>query len=412
MPPQALTDKSSFKSALPIHERSPSVDSLSKTESDGLLRSEYETHSDKIMMVDDEPLNIKAVKKHLGNAGYGRFESTSDPREAMAMIRCNRPDVLLLDIVMPHINGLHILEAVRGDLELHHLPVLILTANSDEETKLSALHLGATDILNKPIKFSELVLRVRNSLTLKNYIDQQADYSNWLEQEVRRRTAELEFSRYRLIHVVACAAEHHDTDTGNHVLRVGRYAGIIARQIGINEVRSELIEQAAILHDVGKIGIRDAILLKPDKLTVPEFDEMKNHCAYGLSILRGKRMGGGPIARNTPLNETISEAPILEIAAAIVMSHHEKWDGSGYPLGLSETLIPIEGRITAVADVFDALSSRRPYKKALPLDRCFEILEEGRGTHFDPRVLDAFLACRSQILEVAQTLADRFDEDE
>jgi putative two-component system response regulator len=251
-----------------------------------------------------------------------------------------------------------------------------------------------------------LVPRIRNALVVKAHHDHLAEYSSQLEQEVQQRTKELRQSREEVIRVLACAAEYRDQETGNHVLRVGRYAGIVARQLGFTTARVEMIEQAAILHDVGKIGIPDSILLKPGKLTDVEFATMRNHCEYGGRILEGTP-SHACIAQQ-PIAETRMrcKSPILKVAASIAATHHEKWDGSGYPLGLSGEAIPIEGRITAVVDVFDALSSKRPYKEPFPIDRCFEILEEGRGRHFDPNVLDAFLAGADEIMHVALTLAD------
>lgn len=258
------------------------------------------------------------------------------------------------------------------------------------------------------MKPADLLPRVRNSLLLKAHIDQQAEYSSRLELEVRERTADLAKSRQELVHVLACAAEHRDQETGNHVVRVGRYAGLIARQLGMNELRVEVIEQAAILHDVGKLGISDTILLKPDRLTTQEFANIQRHCEFGSNILQAKPTSAGQrqIIQGPP--DAIS-SPILRIAAIIAASHHEKWDGSGYPAGLRGEAIPLEARITAVADVFDALSSQRPYKKALPYQECFAILEQGRGKHFDREVLDAFFARREELLAIATELADTFE---
>lgn len=359
-----------------------------------------------IMIVDDEPINIKVVQKHLRSSGYGRFVSTSDSRQALELIQLEQPDIILLDIMMPHVNGLEILESVRGDRRLQHLPVLILTAASDAEVRFRALDLGATDFLSKPVQPAELVPRIRNALIVKAHQDHLANYSSQLERKVRMRTAELAQSREEVIRVLACAAEFRDQETGNHVLRVGRYASVIARQLGCDLARAELIGQAAILHDVGKIGIPDGILLKPEKLSKEEFDTMKNHCEFGWSILRGTPRHASVPYKGPSGSMRLSDSPVLKMAASIAMSHHERWDGTGYPVGLSGESIPIEGRITAVADVFDALSSRRPYKERMPLDKCFEMLENGRETHFDPQVLDAFFARTDDIVRIALDLAD------
>jgi len=387
------------------HQRSDAMELLG-CNSEPLLRESVAGESATIMIVDDEPINVKVVQRHLRVAGYDNFVTTSEPREALQMIRRDQPDVIVLDVMMPHVGGLDILEVIRGDIQLHHIPVLILTAATDEETEVRALELGATDFLSKPVRSSELVPRVRNALVVKSHHDHMANYSTRLEHEVQRRTEELNQSRMEVIHVLACAAEYRDHETGNHVLRVGRYAGVIARKLGFASRQVELIEQAAILHDVGKIGIADAILLKPGRLEKDEFEAMQNHCDYGANILRGLPSERASKPSLSSEFDSLTHSPILKLAATISMSHHEKWDGSGYPHGISGEAIPIEGRITAVADVFDALSTRRPYKEPFALDRCFEILQEGRGQHFDPKVLDAFFACKPEVVQIALELAD------
>lgn len=371
-----------------------------------LVRSDDAGLDAKVMIVDDEPVNVKVVQKYLKNAGYRQFVNTYDSREAIELIRSESPDIVLLDIMMPHVSGMDILEVLRGDLKTQHLPVLILSAANDEEIRASALELGATDFLNKPVRTAELIPRIRNALIVKAHHDNLVKYSSKLEHEVRMRTAELAQSREEIIRVLACAAEYRDQETGNHVLRVGRFAGIIARQLGFDRSQAELIGQAAILHDAGKIGIPDSILLKPGKLTPDEIELIKQHCDFGMNILLGRPTHSDQRFQGPAGIKRLCESPILRIAATIAISHHEKWDGSGYPLGLSGERIPIEGRITAVADVFDALSSRRPYKDPTPLDKCFEILEEGRAAHFDPRVLDAFFARTDDVVRVALDLAD------
>ena len=296
---------------------------------------------------------------------------------------------------MPEVSGLEILAEMRGDRSLRMIPVLILTAANDSKTKLRALRLGASDFLAKPVDPSELSLRVENVLSVKAYQDHLARYSERLEEQVRVRTEELEHSRQEAIHCLARAGEYRDDDTGHHVTRVGRYSALIADELGFPAEAVELIEQAAQLHDVGKIGIPDSILYKPGKLDPLEYEIIQGHCEIGRKIINPadheKSVG---LESHTSIGNQImgaTSSPVLRLAAVIASSHHEKWDGTGYPLGLVGDAIPIEGRIVAVADVFDALSSSRPYKKAYSIDRCVQILSDGRNTHFDPRVLDAFL---------------------
>jgi len=306
--------------------------------------------------------------------------------------------------MLPEVSGLEILAAMRADEQMCHIPVIVLTACTGAETKLQALRLGPSDFLAKPVDASELLLRLRNVLAVKAYQDHLADHSAELERMVDKRTEELVASRQRIIHCLARAAEFRDDDTGHHVTRVGQYAAVIADELGFDHRAVELIEQAAKLHDIGKIGVPDSVLLKEGKLEAEEFDLIKRHCSFGNSIINPKSKGNvQAYQKHTEIGATLLEVdgyPVMELAAIIAQSHHEKWDGSGYPLGLQGEGIPIEGRITAVADVFDALSSKRPYKPAFSREKCFGILEEGRGTHFDPRVLDAFFARSDEIVGI------------
>ncbi len=363
-----------------------------------------------ILIVDDEQLNIEVVGRYLEIGGYRNLISTDHAGQALPLIGINRPDVVLLDIHMPEINGLEILAAIRSDEALCRTPVLILTGSSDPETKLIALKAGATDLLQKPVHGEELLARLGNVLKVKAYQDQLYRHSEDLEAAVQRRTAELEASRLDVIHCLARAAEFRDDDTGQHIIRVGRYARLIAEQLGFSQRELDILEPAAQLHDVGKIGITDTILLKPGKLTPEEYEMMQKHCGYGRKIVQQLPDSESMLLRkHTDIGARIMDAsssPILEMARRIALTHHERWDGNGYPLGLAGDDIPLEGRITAVADVYDALSSKRPYKPPFPLQKCFTIMEEGRGTQFDPRVLDAFSERRDDIIRVQIESAD------
>ena len=367
----------------------------------------------KIMLVDADPVNILEYRRHLKIEGYENFVTTSDAREALHLIRQELPDVLLLDIQMPKISGLDLLRVIGLDPILQHIPVLMLTTTADLVTRKQALDLGASDFLQKPIAPEELVPRVRNAIVIKKHYDMASSETLRLEKEVKRRTHQLEATRQQLVLCLARAAEQRDNDTGNHVIRVGRYTAIIARQMGYPENRLEMLEQAAQLHDVGKIGIPDSILFKPGKLGLDEYDLMKKHCALGRqiiepisekhwNILKSHASIGGSMLH-------VQSSSLLMLASRIAQTHHERWDGLGYPLGLHSDDIPVEGRIVAVADVFDALSSKRPYKDPFPRQKCFDILREGRGTQFDPAVIDAFFACGDQIVEIQLLLMDEED---
>ncbi|MEK6258424.1 MAG: HD domain-containing phosphohydrolase [Planctomycetota bacterium] len=364
----------------------------------------------KILVVDDEPINVKVCHKYLRELGYEQCLGVTDSTRAMATILTERPDLIILDVMMPVVSGVDLLRTIRAHEELAQLPVLILTAASDRTTKLTVLELGASDLLAKPIDPSELAPRVRNALTIKKYHDGLRDYAHTLEEAVRVRTADLEASRTDVIHCLARAVEYRDDHTGRHVERVGRYAGIIAEAMGLEAETCRMLQLAAQLHDVGKIGIADDVLLKPGRLTPEEYDRMQRHTLFGKKIVEQMSdRDWEKVRQHVQIGSKILEAPrspLLAMAARIALTHHERWDGTGYPLGLAGEDIPLEGRITAVADVFDALSSRRPYKPAFSLDKCFEILQQERGSHFDPNAIDAFFSQRDRIVQAQIELAD------
>ena len=364
----------------------------------------------RIMLVDDENLNVINCQHHLKQAGYSEFITSTETIEALHLIRSESPDVLLLEINMPEGSGLDILRVMGLDPELQHIPVIVVTAARDPKIRRNALDLGANDFLNKPVDPNELLPRVRNAVILKQHFDMIASETAHLEQQVERRTRQLEATRQQLILSLARAAEHRDNDTGNHVLRVGRYSAIIAEQIGYPEQHLPMLEQAAQLHDVGKIGIPDSVLFKPGKLDPDEYELIKKHCALGKQIIEPiSERDFALLKTHTDTEESLPHlrsSPLLILAARIAQTHHEKWDGSGYPLGLSGADIPLEGRIVAVADVFDALSSARPYKQPFSREQCFEILESGRAKHFDPDVLDAFFVQSEQIIDTQLQLMD------
>jgi len=252
--------------------------------------------------------------------------------------------------------------------------------------------------------------RLRNVLTVKTHQDYLAGYSVKLEREVQKRTAEVEMSRLRVIQCLARAGEYRDDTTGRHVIRVGRCARILATELGYSPMKSAMVELAAQLHDIGKIGIPDAILLKPGKLTPEEYAVMRKHCEYGKAIIDPTTDGEAELARKYSdlglMPRQSVESPLLTMAASIATTHHERFNGSGYPAGIVGEAIPLEGRITAIVDVFDALHSPRPYKAAFPTEKCLEILQSGRGTEFDPAILDAFLSRIAEIIAVYRDYAD------
>ncbi|MEZ6048931.1 MAG: response regulator [Planctomycetaceae bacterium] len=357
----------------------------------------------KIMIVDDVPVNIKVAKAYLSGAGYTNFVSETESTNVLSVMEKESPDLLILDIMMPELSGLDILREIRSSNRFSHMPILILTSAESAEIKREALDLGTTDFLAKPIDADELIPRVRNILKL-------LEYQNNLERKVLERTEELERSRVDIIECLAKAAEYRDNETGRHVLRVSKYVSIIAAEMGLDAESVKDLEQASKLHDIGKIAIPDSILLKAGKLTEDEYEMMQLHCNVGKRIFEclstdeqmkfsSHTVTGAEIVRGCGSH-------LMDLASTIALTHHERWDGSGYPLGLAGEDIPLEGRITAVADVYDALSSKRCYKTAFPREKCFKIMEESRGTHFDPNVLDAFFRRQSDIVKVQIEFAD------
>ncbi len=363
----------------------------------------------KIMIVDDEPINLKVSKKYLSNAGYSNFVITSDDLTATAQVQSELPDLVLLDVMMPNVSGLDILAELRENSRTRNIPILILTASTDRDTRLLALQRGATDFLAKPVDPSELIPRVRNALLVKSHQDHLEQYAERLEEQVRQRTEELELSRREIIECLASAAEYRDNTTGHHIVRVGKYAAALARAVGMPPQRVSMIEQAAQLHDVGKIGIPDDILRKNGRLDAEEFALMKRHCIYGQKILQ--RIPDCEFERihdegkSAQLVEKCSSS-LVELAACIALTHHEFWDGTGYPARLKGEEIPLEGRITAVADVFDALATPRCYKPAFNLEACVAIMNDRRGTQFEPRLIDVMHSILPEFESIRRKFAD------
>lgn len=364
----------------------------------------------KIMVVDDEACNVNALRVSFANQGFQNFVATGKAPVALESIRQHQPNIILLDILDLSDSEAQIMEGLRAERELAQIPLIALVSQGDTETQRQALRRGAVELLTTPIEPIELVVRVQNVLTRKLLQDGLARSADQLEQQVRVRTQELVRSRQEAIHCLARAGEYRDDDTGHHVTRVGRFSALIATELGFPQDAIDLIEQAAQLHDVGKIGIPDSILHKPGKLEPQEFEIIKEHCSIGRRIINPlSHEESIRLKSHTSVGLQIMGSacsPVLKLAAVIASSHHEKWDGSGYPRGLAGNAIPIEGRIVAVADVFDALSSERPYKEAFPIEKCLRILSDGRGSHFDPRVVDAFFKCKDEAVRIREEYQD------
>ena len=323
--------------------------------------------------MDDQPSNVLLLEGILHEEDYSAYRSITDSRQVLSVFLEYQPDLVLLDLQMPFLDGFEVMKQLQTHIPLEaFLPILVLTADITPEAKRQALAGGAMDFLTKPFDATEVILRIRNLLQTRALHLQLQNQNQILDQKVRERTAELEATQNEILERLALAAEYSDDDTGEHTQRVGQMAAHIAQALGLPEAEVELIGRAALLHDVGKIAIPDAILLKPGKLTPEEFTHMQTHTALGAKML-----SGGQFA-------------LMQLAEEIAFTHHERWDGTGY-LGLHGEAIPVAGRIVAVADVFDALTNERPYKKAWPHNEAIEEIQRQSGRQFDPRVVQAFL---------------------
>jgi putative two-component system response regulator len=331
-------------------------------------------HDARILIVDDEPDNVALLRRILEADGYTDVHSTNDPRDVPALTLDLDPDLVLLDVLMPRMTGHAVLSRLREpDLHDPSRPVLVLTSDHSRQAQREAWAAGSKDFLTKPLSPSEVRMRVRNLLETRLLHLELREHAEVLEDRVRRRTADLEEARLQILYRLARAAEYRDDDTGQHTRRVGCMAEQIAHTLGLSEREAGDIRLAAPLHDVGKIGVPDAILLSAGRLSGAEFEVMQSHCAIGHELLSSE------------------DVPLLACAAEIALTHHERWDGSGYPNGWHGEEIPLPGRIVAVADVFDALTHSRPYKRPWPPEVAAEYIAGFAGVQFDPAVVDAFV---------------------
>lgn len=334
-----------------------------------------------ILAVDDEPMNRELIATVLGKEGYEVLHA-EDGEDALNVLGSKAVDVILMDVMMPVMDGFEAVRRIKEDEALKNIPIIMLTALSDKNSLKESLRLGANEFLSKPFEIEELKIRIKNMVIVKQYQDGLEDMVAVRTKELEKALGSLKESERDVIATLVKASEFKDTDTSEHIERMSLYSHLIAKKLGLSEEEQELILSAAPMHDVGKIGIPDSILLKPAKLTNEEFETMKNHSIIGFEIL------------------SVRDNTILKAGREIAISHHEKWDGSGYPKGLTGEQIPLFGRICAIADVFDALGTKRPYKEPFSDDECFRIIAEGRGTHFDPHIVDVFLAHKDEILQI------------
>jgi response regulator RpfG family c-di-GMP phosphodiesterase len=347
----------------------------------------------KILFVDDEPNFLNGVRRMLRpHREEWDLTFAQSVDEAIACVENSDFDTVVSDVSMPVKTGLDLLAELRAMESFVSIPIIILTGNAESDLKRTALDLGATDLLNKPVTQEDLVARLRSTLRLKSYQDQLRDQNLILEERVTERTVQLELARRDIVWRLAKAGEYRDEETGDHVIRVACCCKKLATALGLPRDDIESIFLTSPLHDVGKIGIPDSILLKPGKLDPEERSIIETHCRIGAAILRDAPKGMDEFLEVSTADDTKTELKdsLLDMATVIALNHHEKWDGSGYPHGIAEEEIPVAGQIVAIADVFDALRSVRPYKRSYSFDDTMELMTKGRGTHFAPDVFDAF----------------------
>ncbi|MBC7858427.1 MAG: response regulator [Burkholderiaceae bacterium] len=353
-----------------------------------------------ILVVDDTPANLSLLSNLLKE--HYRIKVANNGPKALELAAAAPPDLVLLDIMMPEMDGYEVCRRLKAGAATRQVPVIFLTAKTETEDEERGFAVGAVDFIHKPISPPIVAARVKTHLEIQAWRTFLQDQNAWLQRQVEQRLSDINHLQDASICVMVSLAEFRDEDTGNHIRRTQEFVRMLAVQLSrlphyhdlLTPGHIEQMSKSAPLHDVGKIAIPDHILLKPGKLTVDEFDVMKTHARRGYDMLKraGDHMG--------------EHGEFLTLAMEIAGCHHEKWDGSGYPNGLAGARIPLSARLMAVADVFDALLSRRPYKEPMSLERATAIIVDGRGKHFDPEVVDAFLVVLPQMAEVARRLVD------
>ncbi|MBU1356003.1 MAG: response regulator [Candidatus Edwardsbacteria bacterium] len=350
--------------------------------------------SPKILVADDEQINLELMEAILSKLGYGVLLA-SDGNQALSLALDRMPDLILLDIVMPGLDGFEVTGKLKENDRTKIIPIVIVSGKSEVRDRVKALEVGADDFLNKPVDPTELKARICSLLKVKAYNDHMVNYQKKLEEEVAKRTLQLKASLDKIksasleaIYRLSLAAEYKNKETGDHIKRVSHYAEAIAQKMGLNKATIEAILYATPMHDVGKIGIPDHILLKPGKHDEKEWEIMKQHTTIGARIMDGSEYG------------------FIRLASVIAMTHHERWDGGGYPRGLKGKKIPLAGRIAALADFFDAMISERPYRNGIhSIEHTIETIKENSGSHFDPQVVDCFVQSQERICRIKETFS-------
>lgn len=364
--------------------------------------------NNRILIIEDQPEIRSMLSWYLKTIGYDT-RTAENGLDALFLLEQWPAALVTVDLNMPIMNGHDFIE--KAVVRWPDMPIVVVSGIGAVDQAVDALRIGARDFITKPIENLSLVKNtIERALEAAELIRQNRDYQQNLEKKVEQRTIELEEIKRQLLYSLGKSAEYRDNETGRHVIRVGKICLLLASAMGLDSSLAKTFAEAAPLHDIGKIGISDTILLKPGKLSAEEWHIMKKHCEIGCDILRpyssAKEHEKVDFAEIISMADDIGELTLLEMAMVIALCHHERWDGQGYPCNLSGTTIPLIARIVAVVDVYDALGSERPYKKSLPEDVCQKILLEGRGSHFDPEIIDMFFANISEILAIKREWMD------
>jgi len=350
--------------------------------------SDIDLSNASILVVDDEESNVRLIKSVLETKDYEKIIAVTDSREVLDVCKENHIDLILLDINMPYMDGYEVMDQLQDYYQALMPPVLVLTAQASTEFKKKAFDRGARDYVTKPFSIDEILSRVKNLLQVQLMHEQLENQNHMLELKVKERTQEIFQTRLEVVRRLGRAAEYRDNETGLHIVRMSKISMLLGQACGMDDYQADLLLNASPMHDIGKIGIPDHILLKPGKLDAEEWGIMKTHAEIGANILSG----GG--------------SDLLDMASEIAMTHHEKWDGSGYPSNLEGEAIPLSGRISAVADVFDALTSERPYKKAWAVEDAVEFMAKQSNKHFDPMLIKYFNDLLPDIMNVKEKYSE------
>ena len=348
------------------------------------MTTSYSLHEAPIMIVDNEPDNCQLLSDILKDSGYRNVIIATDSREVVGLYALHRPGVILLDVQMPNIDGYELMRQMRLLDPSGFPPVLVLTEAQDRDVKLRALSSGAKDFLTRPVDPAEVIARTKNLLEIGMLHREMRDQNRILEERVRERTRELQESQIEVVYRLAHACERRDMETGDHIMRMSRYSACIARGLKLPSEECDLIRHASPMHDIGKIAIPDSILLKVGPLTEDEWVIMRVHAEIGAEMLSD------------------GTSDLVKAGQVIALTHHERWDGTGYPAAIAGESIPLYGRICALADVFDALTSKRVYKDAWPIKRAIDEVHRKKGNHFDPALVDVFDSVLPEIISIKE----------